>query len=106
MVERQQFGNGPDRNHAFVGQHRHPVANLIQGIQIVGDQEYGVAQSILQFAGQGIERGRANRVQSGSRLVQKQQLGIHRQGPGEAGALSHTARKLGRVLVGRFIGQA
>ena len=102
----EQFGDRADRNHAFVGQHRHPVANRVERIEIVGDEEHRQSQGVLQFLGQPIELVRPDRVQPGSRFIEEQQFGIERERTGKAGALLHPARKLGRVFVRCFLRQA
>ena len=63
MVERQQFIDCTDGDNLLVGEHRDPVTNGVQRIEIMGDQEHRQPQSLLQFLGQAIERGRANRIQ-------------------------------------------
>ena len=106
MIGREQLGDRADRDHLLVGHHRHPVADLVQRIEIVGDQEHGQPQRLLQLDGQLVERRRADRVEPGGRLVEEQQFGIERQRPRQAGALPHAARQLGRILAGRVLGQA
>ena len=102
MIERQQFRNRPHRNHLAVRDHRHPVTDFVQRIEIVGNQEHRQVERILQFPGQLIERCRTDRIKARCRLVQKQQLRIERQRPGKSGALAHAARQLGRIFARRF----
>ncbi len=92
VIGREQFGDRPDRNDLFVGNHRHPVADFIQRIQIVRDQENRQPQRLLQLQDQLVERGRTDRIKARRRLVQKQQFGIERQRPRQTRTLAHTAR--------------
>ncbi len=45
-----------------------------------------------------IERRSRDRVEAGRRLVEEQELRVERERAGEAGALDHAARKLGRIF--------
>ena len=78
----------------------------MQGIEVVGDQEYGQPQRLLQFTDQMVEGRRADRVQPGSGFVKEQQFGVERQRARDPGALLHAARQFGRILVGRAVRQA
>src|SRR5690606_40378734 len=71
-----------------------------QGVQVMGDEEDGKAQGLLQGGQQVVERGRADGIQAGGRLVQEQQRRIQRQRPGQAGTLAHAAGQLRGQLVG------
>ena len=85
----QQFGDGPHCDNFLVRQHRHAVADFVQRIEIVGDQEHREAEGFLQFAREIVERRRPDRVEARGRFVQKQQFGIERQRPREAGGLRY-----------------
>ena len=74
MVELHQVGHGIDRDHLVVRQHSHPVADLVQRIEIVGDEEHGQAQRLLEALGQLVERGCPDGVEAGGGLVQEQQF--------------------------------
>ena len=47
MVEAFQLGDRRYRDHLAVRQDRDPVADRVQGIEVVGDQEDGEAQRLL-----------------------------------------------------------
>ena len=100
MVGRQQFGDRAHRDHLFVRNHRHPIADFIQRIQIVGDQEYREIERLLQFGNQRIERRGADRVEASSGLIEEQHFGIERQRARQSGTLAHPARQLRRIAAG------
>ena len=56
-------------------------------------------QSVPEVGDQGVERRRADRVETRSRLIKEQNLRIERQGASQRGALDHSARKLRGRLV-------
>ena len=105
MIQFLDVGQGGVGHHPAVGDHRYPVADRIQRVQVVGDQEHGQPQRFLQRLDQAVERG-ADRVEPGGGFVQEQQRRIQRQRPGQAGALAHAAGQLRRQLVDRVGGQA
>jgi hypothetical protein len=72
----------------------------------VGDHEHRQVQAVGQVLDQGVEGRGADRVQARGGLVQEQQLGVHGQGAGQAGALAHAARQLGGLEVAGPGGQA
>ena len=99
VIERDQFVDRADRDDLLVGQHRDPVADRIQRIEIMRDQEHRQPERLLQRLGKIVERRRTDRVEPRSRLVEEQQFGIERQRTGETGTLLHAARQLGGKLV-------
>ncbi len=106
MVGFQQFVDRTHRDNLFVRQHRHPVANFIQSIEVVRDEEHGQTQRFLQFASQLIELRRADRIEARRRFVEKQQFGIERQRARKTGAFLHSAGQFGWIFAGRFRRQA
>ena len=84
----------------LVDQHHDAIGNPVEAVEIVGDHHHGEAERLLQRADQLVEGGGTDRIEPGGRLVEKEDLGIERQRPGEPGALAHAARELGRELVG------
>ena len=70
------------------------VSDAVHHIQVVGDQDVGQAQLGLQLAQQGQDFFGHQGVQGGRGFVQDDQLGLGRQGPGDAHALFLTARQL------------
>ena len=65
--------------HALLAMHRDAIADRIQRIEIVRDQEHREAEALAQRQDQLIERGRADRIEARGRLVEKQDLGIERE---------------------------
>ena len=58
MIRRQQFGDRPHGNHYAIRQHGDTIADFIQRIEIVRDEEDRQPQRVGQFAGQAVETGR------------------------------------------------
>ncbi|KAG0772535.1 hypothetical protein G6F21_014459 [Rhizopus arrhizus] len=99
MIQFLDFRQRCIGHHLAVGQHGNAVADGVQRVQVVGDQEHGQPQRFLQGPDQAVERGRADRVEAGGGFVQEQQRWIQRQRAGQAGALAHAAGQLRRQLV-------
>ena len=102
MVQSEQLFNRSDRDDLLVGQHRHPVADRVKRVEIVGDEENGQVELVAQRLGSA-RRNSARAIGSrpGGRLVEEQQFGIERQRPRQAGALEHAAGQLGRIFGAR-----
>src|SRR3546814_8472932 len=79
-----------------VGQHRDTVADGVERVEVVCDEEDGKAERVAQLRDELVEAGGADRVEAGGRLVEEQKLRVEREGAGDAGALLHAARQLGR----------
>ena len=79
MIHGQKFRDGPYADHFPVGQHRHAVANRIECVEIVRDQENREAKSFLQALRQGVERCSADRIEPGGGFVEEQERRIERQ---------------------------
>src|SRR5947209_13354045 len=91
MIQSQEFRYRADAEHMLVGKDRDAVADRVQRVEVVGDQEHGKAEPLLQRADELVERRGGDRVEPRRRLVEEQKLGIQRQRPSEAGALDHSA---------------
>ncbi len=61
----------------------------MKAVQVVGDHEHREPECVLEGDDEVIECRRANRVEPGGRLVEEQDLGIEREGSGQAGAFPH-----------------
>ena len=72
----------------------------------MGDHDHGQAEAALEPADQPVERRRADRVEAGGRLVQKQDLRVEGERAGKTGALAHATRQLGRKLMAGVARQA
>src|SRR5690606_2509993 len=92
--------------HALLRQHRNAVADGVKGVQIVGDQEYAQTQGVAQGENQLVEGRRSYGVQTGGGLVEKEDVRIQRQCPGQSSALDHAAGKLRGKLAPRVGRQA
>ena len=80
--------------------HRDPVGDVADHRQVVGDEDVGDAELLLQIVEQ-VEHLRLHReVERGHRLVADDDVGVQRQRAGDADALALTAGELLRVLVG------
>ena len=64
MIGRQKFRNGADGDYLPVSQHGHPVTNLVQSVEVMGDEEHRQAQSFLQAPCQMVERRRADGIEA------------------------------------------
>ena len=91
--------------HNLAGIHdAHPVAELGDDAQMVGDEEDGAADLALQGF-QELDRGELQGgVQRRRRLVGDQKLGLRHQGHGDDDALAHAAREFMRVLLQAALG--
>ena len=93
MVEFQQILQGTN-DDLLIDENGDTVADGRQTVQVMGDHEDGKTQGPIQGVDQRIEARRADRIQSGGRFVEKQDLRVHRQGAGEPGPFAHAARQL------------
>ena len=66
----------------------------------MGDHDHGVAKPRVDLHHRVLQMRAGQRVQRAEGFVQQQDLGLHRQGAGDADPLTHPARDLGRALVG------
>src|SRR5690606_3450557 len=80
--------------HALVDDHAYAIAGAEDGIQIVRDHHDGQSKLALKINQQLVERRRADRVQPGRGLIEKQQRRVERQRPGERGPLDHSPGEL------------
>ena len=74
--------------------------------EVVRDHEVGQAELVLEVLEQVDDLCLDGHVQGAHRLVRDDQVGLHRQGPGNADALALTAGELVRVLAQGCDGQA
>ncbi|MNE02026.1 hypothetical protein D3C80_944870 [compost metagenome] len=68
----------------------------------MGDHEDRQIQIVRQVADQLVEGGGADGIQPRRRLVQEDQLGVQRQGAGQADALAHPPRQFRRLQIERL----
>src|SRR5690606_40558074 len=76
-----------------------PVADRVQRVQVMGDQEYAEAEGVAQGENQLVEGRRSDGVQSRGRFVEEQDVWIQRQRPCQSGALDHATGQLRGKLV-------
>lgn len=60
--------------NAFLRQHGNAVADRVQRVEVMGDQEHGQAEAVAQGQDQLVEGRRTDRVESGGRFIEKQDL--------------------------------
>src|SRR5690606_17509148 len=65
MVQRQQLGNGADRDDTLVGEHGDAVADGVERVQIVRDQKHRQPERLLERGSEFVERGGADRIEPG-----------------------------------------
>src|SRR5574337_3072 len=106
IVGTQEFFNLSNGDDLAMAQHRDAVADGEQAVEVVGDHEDGEAKRLLQRGDEVVEIASRDRIEPGGRLVQKDDVGIERDGARERGALGHAARQLGWKLVGGVLRQA
>ena len=68
--------------------------------QVVGDEQIGEVEFVLQIHENVQNLGLDGHVQGGYRLVGDDELGLHRQSPGDADALALAAGELMGVAIG------
>ena len=89
----------PDLDHATEVHHGHAVGDVPHDREIVGDEDVGQAQLVLQLFHQ-VDHLRLDRhVQGRDRLVADEDLRVQRDASGDADALTLTAGELVRVAV-------
>ena len=79
--------------------HRHPVADVLDDRQVVGDEQVGQPEPLLEVGQQVEDLGLDRHVERGDRLVADDELGLHGQRPGHPDALALTARELVRIAI-------
>ena len=80
--------------------HHHPVGHVPHDGQVVGDEQVGDAELLLQLVEQ-VQHLRLHReVERRDRLVADDHVGVQRERPGDAEPLALAAGELLRVLVG------
>ena len=81
MRTAQHIVDRSNQNNTLLRENRYPVAGRIKRVEIMGDEKNRQAERFLQIVYQIVERGRADRIETGGRLVQKEYLRIERKGP-------------------------
>ena len=79
--------------------HRDVVAHMAHHRQVVGDEQVGEAQLLLELVEEVQHLGLDRHVEGGYRLIEHQEAGIEGQRPGHADALALPAGELVRVAV-------
>src|SRR5690606_10731350 len=88
--------------YALFRQHGDPVADRVQRVQVMGDQEYAEAEGVAQGENQLVEGRGADGVEPGGRLIEKEDVRIQGERTGERCALDHAAGQLGGKLAARI----
>ena len=74
-----------------------------QARQLVADNDDRGAKTVTKIDDQVVEPARGDRVQSGGRLVEEQDVGIERQRARQARPLAHAAAEFGGQLLDRML---
>ncbi len=80
--------------------HRDAIGDVADHRQVVGDEDVGQAEGVLELLEQVDDAGLDRHVEGRHRLVEHDQLGLEGQGPGDADPLALPAGELVRVAVG------
>ena len=101
LLGAQQHLAGPEHRQVPVVEQPDVVGHRAGGVDVVGDdQERGVDLGV-QVDDELVEERRTHRVEAGVGLVEEHDLRVEHQGPGQAGALAHTAGDLtGQLVLG------
>ena len=91
-------------HHVAQVHHRNAVGDVLDDVQVVGDEQVGQAQALLQVRQQVDDLGLDGHVQGRDGLVADDKLRLDGQGPGNADALALAAGKLvgKRLACSRF----
>ncbi len=93
MPGRAQYFGGRADFHQDAGLHyRDPIGDLGDHAKVVGDEDDAVAVHVAQPPDQGQDLRLGGDVQRRGRLVGDQDLGVQRQGHGDADPLALAAR--------------
>ena len=96
------FGHFHEPAHVH---HGHPVADLGDDPQVVGDEEVGEAVALLQLRQEVQNLGLDGDVQGADGLVRHDEPGFQGQGPGDAQALALAAAEFVGIAVGDVTGE-
>ena len=77
--------------------HRDPVADVAHDRQVVGDEQVGQPESVLEPLEQVDDLGLDRDVERADRLVGDDEVGVERERPGDADALPLAAGELVRI---------
>ena len=106
MIGLFQFREWRDGNHLLVGEDRHPVADGVERIEIVGDHEDGQPERVAEAPDERVELFGGHRIEARGRLVEEQDVGVERDRARDPRALAHAAGELGWPLCAGIVGQA
>ena len=81
-------------------EHDAAVGDGVDALELVCHDDERDAEASRELTDRLVEAGRGDRIQAGRRLVQEEDPGIQRHGPGDARALLHSPREGGRLLRG------
>src|SRR3569623_288206 len=88
-----------DGHHMLLGKHGYSIADGIQAVQIMGDQEDRQVQGIAQGGNELVEIRSANRVQARGGFIEEQHLRIQCQGARESSPLAQAPGQLRGVFL-------
>ena len=100
------WSRGADLDDLAEVHHRDPVGDVAHDRQVVGDEQIGEAELVLELLEQVDDAGLDADVERRHRLVEHDQLRLDRERAGDADALPLTAGELVRIAVGVLRRQA
>ena len=89
-----------DLHDAAVAHHGDAIAEEHGLVEVVGDEDDGLLQLLLQFEQLLLHLATDKRVERAERLIHEQDVGVGRERPGDAHALLHPAGQFGGELLG------
>ncbi|GAA5017727.1 hypothetical protein GCM10025734_68890 [Kitasatospora paranensis] len=96
----EQVGELPGLDDPAAAHQGRGVADRLDDVHLVGDQQHGEAELAVEVAQQGQDRPGGLRVEGAGGLVGEQHLGVAGQGAGDADALLLAAGELAGVAAG------
>jgi hypothetical protein len=86
-----------NRNYFSSSYSRYSIVDCTQAAKIVGDHENRELKGFLKRRDEFVEIPRANRIETGCRFIEKDNLGIEGKGTRQWSALGYAARQLRSV---------
>src|SRR3990167_10543811 len=95
----QDLPRRADLDQLAVLEDRNAIADAHGLVEVVGDEHDGLVQGLLQLEQLVLHLGADQRVEGAEGFVHQDDIGVGRQGAGQAHALAHTATKLVGIFV-------
>ena len=98
------FARG-DFHHNSQVHYRHPVGDVFHHVQIVGDEQIGEPQFLLEPVQEVHHLGLNGYVQGAGGFIAHDEFGVYRQSSGDTYALSLAPGEFVRIAVGMFLSE-